>query len=40
MGKSVNRVKRAAQTAGLDIGIVTPPASARTARDAADSLAR
>lgn len=38
MGKSVNRVKQAAATAGLEIDIVTLPASARTAQAAADAL--
>ena len=38
MGKSVNRVKKAAVDAGLEIEIITLPNSARTAADAAKSL--
>jgi len=37
MGKSVNRVRQAAQAAGLEIEIITLPTTARTAQDAADS---
>ena len=36
MGKSVNRVRQAAQAAGLQIEIITLPTSAHTAQDAAD----
>lgn len=38
MGKSVNRVKAAARTAGLEIEIITLPVSARTAAEAAAGL--
>lgn len=38
MGKSVNRVKKAAKDAGLEIDVITLPTSARTAAAAANSL--
>lgn len=38
MGKSVNRVKQAAQDMDLAIDVITLPASARTAADAAAAL--
>lgn len=39
MSKSVRRVKAAAQTAGLDLAVITMPDSTRTAEEAAQACA-